>query len=285
MHGDHQQKLLVPADSDSAPVRFELEATRPGVRSVRLRAWDGGSCVAEVYAEVTIDEYARGWGDSFSEAELQSESLRDEVTLEVTHYATDGQNRYGFRFRDAGMRYPEEFRPLRYDPTVDAEGLIRRINTIVETGRSRGPNDTARSVRKASSCGTTWCPPRFSGSSGTAWPGSSSSAESCPTRMSSRGSCCIPGLALGSLVTGDFPVTRTVEKWRWSRQLYKSPARFVVPRQPVDVPGGGAGSARPAGHSRRDRAEHLDPDRAAKADRRRWLRHPPLRLSRRLQPG
>ena len=234
VHGDHQLELLVPVDSDSAPVRFELEATTPGVRSVRLRAWDGGSCVAEIYAEVTIDPYARGWGDSFSEAELQSESLRDEVTLEVTHYATDGQNRYGFRFRDAGMRYPEEFRPLRYDPTVDAERLIRRINAIVEGGRS-GP-ERYRALSQEG--GQLW-------------------DDLVPTEVQRQFWDCLagikqltilsdedvfpwellyPGGDVGFLVTGDFPVTRTVEKWRWSRQLYKSPARFVVPRQPVEVP-------------------------------------------------
>src|SRR6185437_2383898 len=132
VHGDHQQEISVPANRDSAPVRFELEGTTPGVGRVRLRAWDGGSCVGEVQAEVTVDEYARGGGDGFSESEMETESLGGEVTLEVTHHGVNGENRYGFRFRDAGMRYPEASRPLRYDPAVDAEALIERINAIAE---------------------------------------------------------------------------------------------------------------------------------------------------------
>src|SRR6185437_10753448 len=45
-----------------------------------------------------------------------------------------------------------------------------------------------------------------------------------------------PGRDVGFLVTGGFPVTRGVDRWRAARQLYKSPARFVVPGAPADVP-------------------------------------------------
>ena len=234
VHGEHQQEIFVPANADSAPVRFELEGMTPGVKRVRLRAWDGGSCVGEVPAEVTVDEYARSSGDGFSESEMEADVLRGEVTLEVTHHALNGENRYGFRFRDAGMRYPEESRPLRYDPTVDAEALIQRINAIVEGDLSSSQKYRALSQEGAQ-----------------LWD------DLVPEKVQQQFWDCLggikqltilsdndvfpwellyPGGDVEFLVTGDFPVTRTVEKWRWSRQLYKTPARFVVPRQPVDVP-------------------------------------------------
>ena len=232
VHGDHEQEIFVPADDDSTPARFDLEGMTQGVKRVRLRAWDGGSCVGEVQAEVTVDGYARGGGDAFAERAMAAEALSGEVTLEVTHHAVNGENRYGFRFRDPEMRYPEEIRPLRYDPTADAEALIRRINAIAE-------GDLSQRYRALSQEGEQL------------WD------RLVPTEVQRQFWDCLgrieqltilsdndvfpwevlhPGGELGFLVTGDFPVTRTVEKWRWTRRLYKSPARFVVPRQPVDVP-------------------------------------------------
>lgn len=234
VHGDHEQEIFVPANGDSAPVRFELEGLTPGVRRVRLRAWDGGSCVGEVIAEVTVDENARSRADGFSEGKMTTEPLRGEVTLEVTHHALYGDNRYGFRFRDTEMRYPEESRPLRYDPTVDAEALIERIHNIVESDQSRSQRYRALS-QEGAQLWDNLVPEEVQRQFWECLGGIKqltilSDNDIFPWEL------LYPGGSVEFLVTGDFPVTRTVEKWRWSRQLYKSPARFVVPGQPVDVP-------------------------------------------------
>jgi hypothetical protein len=234
VHGHHQLELSVPADGDSAPARFELEALTTGVKRVRLRAWDGGSCVGELTAEVTIDEVARGRGDGFSRAELEGEPLRDEVTLEVTHYAANGENRYGFRFRDAGMRFPEVSRPLRYDPSVDAENLVRRINAIIGSDQ---PSD--RKYRDLSLEGTDlWDRLVPEEVQRQFWDcrGSIKQLTILPDNDVFPWELLYPGQDVGFLVTGGFPVTRAVDRWRGARQLYKSPARFVVPRDPADVP-------------------------------------------------
>jgi hypothetical protein len=237
VHGEHQQELLVPAGADSVPVRFELEGTRAGVRRIRLRAWDGGTCVGEVHAEVTVDEYARGGGDMWAESELDAEPLSGEVTLEVTHHAVNGHNRYGFRFRDADVRYPEEFRPLRYDPAIDAEALVQRINAILRSGPDMSRYQMYRALSQEGA--ELWddivpdavqrqfwgCVDRIKHLT------ILSDNDAFPWEL------LYPGdRGVEFLVTADFPVVRRVDDWRWSRQLHKRPARFVVPREPADVP-------------------------------------------------
>src|SRR5207245_1796270 len=50
-----EQVLLVPSDGDSEPVRFGFRAQAPGLHHVRVMAFAGGTFLAELEAEVSVE--------------------------------------------------------------------------------------------------------------------------------------------------------------------------------------------------------------------------------------
>lgn len=230
VYGDHQQEVYVPADRNSAPVRFDLAGARTGVQRVRLRAWEGGTCVGEVWAEITIDDHARGGHHRTLESEMEAGGLSGEVTLEVTHHYGNGENRYGFRFRDPEMEFPEEFLPLRGDPAADVERLIGRLDLLAEDAEASSPDELYRALKQE---------------------GAQLWDDLIPVAVQEQFWECMHRITqltiladndafpwellyptnddVGFLATLDFPVTRRIEKWRRPRELYQHPARFVLP--------------------------------------------------------
>ncbi len=51
-----QQVIIVPAAGDPAPVRFEFLAREAGLQRVVVTAWAGGTFLAELGLEVSVDD-------------------------------------------------------------------------------------------------------------------------------------------------------------------------------------------------------------------------------------
>lgn len=132
VHGDHQRSVLVPAEGNSDPVRFDLEGGTTGVHQIRLRAWDGGSCVGELQAEVTISDHAPGGTGRTLAREMEAEAAPGEITLEVISEVINGQNRYSFQLQDPVTAPAPALLPLRQDPAADLEALILRMDALAE---------------------------------------------------------------------------------------------------------------------------------------------------------
>jgi hypothetical protein len=67
--GDQRQTVHVPANSDSEPVMFELRADQPGVRTMSVTAWIGGSYLGEMRFDIMAerDQPAATYRDLLSE--------------------------------------------------------------------------------------------------------------------------------------------------------------------------------------------------------------------------
>jgi hypothetical protein len=231
IYGDHEQEIHVPAEGDSAPVRFDLEGRATGVQGIRLRAWDGGTCVGQLWAEVTVnDEVPRGGPDRLQEARLEAGALRGDVTLEVTHHTYGGENRYGMTFRDPEMRYPEETLLLRGDPAADAESLIRRLGAFAENSREDARHELAD---EGAALWNSLIPPAVQQHFWQCFDDIAnitilSENDAFPWEL------LYPGPQDVGFLATRFPVTRKVEPWRRPRELCRQPARFVLPG---DAPG------------------------------------------------
>jgi hypothetical protein len=55
---ERRQYVLVPADGDSEPVKFDLIGDVPGPCRISVTAWDGGSYLGELATEVTVERDA-----------------------------------------------------------------------------------------------------------------------------------------------------------------------------------------------------------------------------------
>src|SRR6201989_2774051 len=54
-----EQLLVVPADGDSTPVRFAFRAERPGLFTIRVTAFVGGTFLGEFTAELSVEAGGR----------------------------------------------------------------------------------------------------------------------------------------------------------------------------------------------------------------------------------
>ncbi len=231
VHGDHQQSIFVPADADSEPVRFDLEGTAPGVRRVRLRAWDGGSCVGELWAEVTVSEHGPSGPGRTSAIEMEAEATPGEITLEVTHELVNGQNRYCFQLQDPLTAPARVYLPLREDPAQDVEALIHGLDTLAEDPRYT-PDQIYRALWKQGI--QLWQKLVPAAVHEQFW--------ACQSRIGQltilADNDAFPWELLypkdqandaGFLVAQHFPVTRRVHGLARRRLLRRKPARFVLP--------------------------------------------------------
>jgi hypothetical protein len=126
---ERRQSVLVPADGDSEPVRFDLVGDDPGPRRVSVTAWDGGSFLGELATEVTVERDATVSPDRGVLSEAPGEWTEGEVTLIVRY--DPRQSAYRFEFID--VDYPDEvLSQLLYDPGPTVERLVRGLDALAE---------------------------------------------------------------------------------------------------------------------------------------------------------
>ena len=228
--GDHEQSILVPAAADSSPVRFELAGTVPGVHPIRLRAWDEGSCVGELLAEVTVGADAGRGPDRTLTGQIEASAIPAEITLEVSHEFANGQNYYQFRLRDPETEPRMVTLPLRSNPDTDVDTLILRLNDLADTPGTRqdiltdlrleGKQLWDRMVPAAVHEQFWQCQDRISQltilTDDDAFPW-----ELLYPRDKANDA--------GFLVAQGFPVTRRIHAFRRQLSLRRHPARFVLP--------------------------------------------------------
>ena len=126
--GDLEQDLHVPAAGDSEPIRFGFMTGRAGLHSVTLRAFVGGTFLAELALEVSVEV-----GASLEEGPPRFAALDGlasepgEVTLQVSR--TDG-DRYSFQLIGEAL-YPVELtRRLAGDPAEVVQALVDELRAM-----------------------------------------------------------------------------------------------------------------------------------------------------------
>jgi hypothetical protein len=130
----------VPADGDSEPVMFELCTDEPGVRTVSVTAWIGGSYLGELRVDITAEHgHPTGQYRDVS-TEITTESTEGAVSLVVRFDSR--QNAYRFEFRDEDN--PDEVTSnLAYEPGPRVEQLIASLEALAK-GRSGHEADQVR---------------------------------------------------------------------------------------------------------------------------------------------
>ena len=126
--GDLEQDLHVPAEGDSDPVRFGFMTGRSGLHVVMVRAFAGGTFLAELALEISVEV-----GASMQEGLPRSAVLDGlvaepgEVTLQVSR--TD-EDRYSFQLIGEAL-YPVELtRRLAGDPIRVVESLVEELRIM-----------------------------------------------------------------------------------------------------------------------------------------------------------
>jgi hypothetical protein len=123
--GDLEHDLHVPAAGDSDPVRFGFTTRRTGLHTVAVRAFRGGTFLAELSAQISVESVARVEEGRPRTVDLESMAAEQgEVTLEVGR--TDG-DLYSFRLWGEAV-YPVELsKRLAGDPTRVVEMMVDEL--------------------------------------------------------------------------------------------------------------------------------------------------------------
>jgi len=225
---ERRQHVLVPADGDSEPVKFDLIADAPGPQRLSVTAWDGGSYLGELVAEVAIERDARGSADHAVTAEARGEWTDGEVSLLVRY--DPRQSAYRFEFID--VDFPGEVTSqLLYDPAPAVERLVRGLNALAEDAAGYSAGETRDYLVNA---------------------GLQLWEELIPEKLRSQfwerqhritqltiltDHDVVPWELLypkdpgydGGFLVNQFPVTRAIFGRKRERRLQLHPARFVVP--------------------------------------------------------
>jgi tetratricopeptide (TPR) repeat protein len=130
--GRQRLKVHVPADGDSEPVMFELQADAPGTRRVSVTAWLAGSYLGELLVEITAERDRPPTSERNVLAEINTEPADGAVGLVVRY---DPVHRaYRFEFRDEDN--PDEVTSnLAYEPGPRVEQLVADLDDLAK-GRS-----------------------------------------------------------------------------------------------------------------------------------------------------
>jgi hypothetical protein len=226
--GDQRQTVHVPAGSDSERVMFELRADQPGVRTVSVTAWIGGSYLGELRIDVVAERDQPAGTHRDLLAEITTEPTEGAVSLVVRF--DPHQNAYRFEFRDEDN--PDEVTSnLAYEPGPRVEQIVAGLDDLAK-GRSGHSGDRARDylVQSGAALWSELVPPQL--------------REQFWDRQHRIGQLTIladkdavpwellypmdPGHDDGFLVD-QFPVTRAIFGQRPARRLSLWPARFVLP--------------------------------------------------------
>jgi hypothetical protein len=135
VRGDHMATLRVPADEDSEPVKFELQADQPGPSRVFVTAWREGNYLGELTLEVTARREPPASRTRDSSADLSTETVDGAVSL-VARYEPR-HNLYRFQFYDVDNPREEPYQ-LSYEPGPRLESLVEDLEKVAggESGYS-----------------------------------------------------------------------------------------------------------------------------------------------------
>jgi CHAT domain-containing protein len=139
---DLKQDVHVPATDDSEPVRFSFMTGRAGLHTVLVRAFAGGTFLAELSIQISVEvgvALEKGPSRAVPLPGLAAEP--GEVTLQVSRTG----DRYSFQLFAETLYPVEQTRRLAGDPTNVVNALISELRTIA-AGRSS--YTSAESVRK-----------------------------------------------------------------------------------------------------------------------------------------
>ncbi|MBB4684874.1 CHAT domain-containing protein [Amycolatopsis jiangsuensis] len=140
--GAPEQRLKVPQSGESEPVRFAFRTVQPGLHGVRVTAFAGGTFLAELEAQVSVEPNGPAGQPQWSGFALPDDvrARRGEVTLQVR--SVGGQTVFQL-LSDACL-----FEPVLAQGTAgDASAAIERaITTLKQLAQGRGPyqGNTAR---------------------------------------------------------------------------------------------------------------------------------------------
>jgi ubiquitin-like protein Pup len=144
--GDLQQTVAVPPRGDGAPVRFAFRARTVGLSRIRVTAWFGGTFLAELRLEVSVESDVPA-PDSQRHSAPMSQLRADagEVTLQV-HF--DGA-RYSFQL--LSQRYlfgPVIATSLSEQPGQAVERTVAMLRKMAAAAAGYPPALAARWVRE-----------------------------------------------------------------------------------------------------------------------------------------
>ena len=125
-----QQVIIVPAAGDPAPVRFEFLAREAGLQRVVVTAWAGGTFLAELGLEVSVDDGGRYRDARVRVTPVGAVQAREgEVTLQVRF---DGQ-RYTFQLLSEPYLFePVPAEELTAHPSAAVERTVATLRSIAE---------------------------------------------------------------------------------------------------------------------------------------------------------
>ena len=226
--GHQRMNVRVPPDGDSEPVMFELRADAPGLRSVSVTAWLGGSYLGELRVEIVAERDGQPGPHRDALAEIASEPVDGAVSLVVRYDPI--QAAYRFEFRDEDN--PDEVvSNLSYEPGPRVEQLVAGLDDLAR-GRSGYSAAQARDYLINAGAGL-WrelIPGRLREQF---WERQHrirqltilADKDAVPWELLYP---MDPGHDAGFLVE-QFPVTRAIFGRRPARRLTLSPVRFVLP--------------------------------------------------------
>jgi len=225
---ERRQYVLVPADGDSEPVKFDLIGDVPGPCHISVTAWDGGSYLGELAIEVTVERDAAPSLDRGVYSEARGERTDGEVTLLVRY--DPRQSAYRFEFID--VDYPDEVTSqLVYDPGPKVERLVRNLSSLAEGTAGYSPAATrAYLVNEGVTLWQELVPKDLRVQF---W-----ERQQRITQLTIRTNWDVVPWELlypkdqrkdAGFLVEQFPVTRAIYGWAQQRRLRLQPARFVVP--------------------------------------------------------
>ena len=138
VQGDHMATVRVPADEDSEPVRFELQAEQPGPSRVFVTAWREGNYLGELTLEVTARRETPASRTRDSSADLSTETVDGAVSLVVRYEPRE--NLYRFQFYDVDNPREEPYQ-LSYEPGPRLEALVNDLERVAEGQSGYSPKE------------------------------------------------------------------------------------------------------------------------------------------------
>jgi uncharacterized protein YjbI with pentapeptide repeats len=137
---DSRSTVRVPADGDSEPVIFELNADAPGLYTISVTAWLAGTFLGQGIVEVTAERDRRMTSTRYSAAQTAVEPEVGAVSLVVRFDPQDRSCRFEFRDED---NPGEVVSRLVYEPQRYVEHAMASLSEL-----TRSRNYSATEVRE-----------------------------------------------------------------------------------------------------------------------------------------
>lgn len=143
---DLQQTLTVPVAGDSRPARFELHATAVGLQRVHISAWIGGTFLAELRLDLSVDVAITDSTSQVRAAPTGTVRARPgEVTLQVQ--LTDGRYRFQLWCEDY-LFEPVLARSLTAAPGAAVERTVEMLRRMAADSSGYSTPNAARWLRE-----------------------------------------------------------------------------------------------------------------------------------------